>query len=230
MGFVSIDQIAGQDQLKCTAFANKTREPLGATVPGNDSKLDFRLPEPRIFRGDAKGAGHRRFTTASQGEAIHRCNYGLAKCFDERESLLTPLGELTCLLAVDGRELCDIGTGNERFLSRSSQDYTLDSGILFRRMKRRVKFLNSLSVERIHHLRAIHRDVSGRSFHLIRDVFEAGGHFCSTHGTSPLPAKWVSPERGLVLLPAPLVVPLHSRAMPLPFLQKRRVRAILVRC
>src|SRR3984957_2545666 len=186
MGFVSIDQITGQDQLKRTAFANKTRKPLGAAIPGNDPKLNFRLPELRIFRGDTKGAGHRRFTTASQGEAIHGCDHRLAKCFDEGESLLALLGELTRLLAVDGRELCDIGTSNERFLSRSSQDYAFDSGILFRRMKRRVKFLNSLLVERVHHLRAIHGDVSGRSFNLIRDVFEAGGDFCSTHGASPL--------------------------------------------
>jgi hypothetical protein len=38
---------------------------------------------------------------------------GLPSVFDERESHLAPLAELTRLLAVDGRELCDIGTSND---------------------------------------------------------------------------------------------------------------------
>src|ERR1700733_10448543 len=186
MSFVSIDQVTGQDQLKCTAFTNETWQPLRPAIAGNDPEPDFRLAELRVFRGDTNGAGHRCFTTASQGEAIHGCNYRLAKCLDEKEGLLAFLGELTCFLTVDGRKLSDIGTSNERLLSSSGQNDASDCGILLRRMKRSVEFFNGPPVERIHHLWAIQGDVTDRSLDLIRDVFEAGGYFYSTHETSPL--------------------------------------------
>src|SRR6202047_3842148 len=170
MGFVSIDQIASEDELQSSPFANEAREPLRAAIPGNNPKLDFRLTELRVFRGDTNGACHRRFTTASKGEAIHCCDHRLAKCLKKQERLLAFFGELTCFLTVDCRKLSDIGASNERLLSSSGQDDAFDSDILLRRMKRSAEFFNGLPVERVHHLGSIHGDVSDRSFDLIHDV------------------------------------------------------------
>jgi len=51
-------------------------------------------------------------------------------------------GELTCLVTVDRRKLCDIGTSNERLLSNSGQEDAFDHGTLLRRMKYSVEFFS----------------------------------------------------------------------------------------
>src|ERR1700733_10894515 len=186
MGFMGIDQITSQDQLKCAAFAHETRQPLRSAIAGNDSELDFRLTEPGVFRGDTNGACHRRFTTTSKGEAIHCCDHRLSEVLDKRKHFLAELGEVACRLTVERRELRDICASNERLFSRASQNDAFDCDVVLRRMKQTAEFFNGLPVERVQYLGAIHGDVSGRSFDLIRDVFEAGGYFSSAHKSFPL--------------------------------------------
>ena len=57
--------------LACTATANEARQPLRATVTGDQPELYFGLTELRCVGGDAYLARHRELATAAKREAVH---------------------------------------------------------------------------------------------------------------------------------------------------------------
>src|SRR5579864_3443044 len=78
-----IDDVAGQDELECSASSDQTRHALRTSITGHDSKLYFWLPEFRALSGDSDRARHRQLAPATQGKAIHCGNDRLAKVLDE---------------------------------------------------------------------------------------------------------------------------------------------------
>jgi hypothetical protein len=69
--FCRVDRIPGEQQLLCFQGTDEPGEPLGASEPWVDAKVDLRLSYLCCTGGDDEVAGHHDFTAAAKRVAVH---------------------------------------------------------------------------------------------------------------------------------------------------------------
>ena len=87
IGFLSVDDFAGENELQRTPFSDQTWKTLRASAARHDSQFHFGLPELCGFGSDPDRAGHGEFTASAKGKAIHRGDHRLAEIFDKVQVL-----------------------------------------------------------------------------------------------------------------------------------------------
>src|SRR6267154_2521021 len=132
----SIDDVAGEDELECSASSYQTRQALRASIPGHDSKLYFRLTEFRAFGSDSDRARHRQLAPTTQGKAVDCGDDWLAKVLDKVGQCLSATSRLFCFYSCVVGDLGDVGARSKRLPAGAREDDSTDAGIVTRVLER----------------------------------------------------------------------------------------------
>src|SRR5206468_4674942 len=107
-------------------FPYQPRQPLRAAVAGRDSQLHLRLPELRVFTGDADVARHRELTATAQGESVDGGDHRLAARLESSEHALPALRARLAVERPLPRQIADVGAGDERVRAPAGKDGAVD--------------------------------------------------------------------------------------------------------
>src|SRR5258707_5436940 len=82
MHFLSSDRCSRKHNLHSAVLAKGARQALCSACPGNDAKINLRLPKTRIFGGHDHVTMHCQFASSPQGIAANGSNHGFMNAFN----------------------------------------------------------------------------------------------------------------------------------------------------
>jgi hypothetical protein len=116
------DHFAGQNQLQRAPLSDQSWQTLRSTAAGNHSQFHFWLSKLCGVNGNANGAGHCRFATATKRKTIDSCNHRLPKILDKIKNLLSVSAGLFRLYGGDLSEFANVSPSDECFIACSSKN------------------------------------------------------------------------------------------------------------
>src|SRR6266478_1289860 len=181
IGFLRVDDSAGQNELQCTAFPDQPRKTLRSAIARHHSDLHFGLTEPRSFSGDSNRAGHRQFTATTERKTIHSSDDRLAEVFNEvSKRLAGPRFLFRRERSIVGH-FADVRAGRKRFVPRSRENDPTHLGIVAGVFERGSQFENSFCVQSVQYFGSIDGHIGNRALLLIQNVLKFQSRSRRTH-------------------------------------------------
>ena len=146
------------------ADADEAGETLGAAAAGDQAELDLRLAELGVVGADAHVAAHRELEPAAEAVAVdrgHERRVGRIHAAADRVEAARRASLVAAGLA-QGRELLDVGAGDERALTGAAQDDRARLGVAVEPADLRLELLDERRRERVHR-RVVDRDERDRA-------------------------------------------------------------------
>src|SRR5882672_4525602 len=121
-----IDDVAGEDELECSASSDQTRHALRASIAGHDSKLYFRLAKFRALTCHSDRARHRQLAPTTQGKTVDCGDDRLTEVLNEVGQSLPSTRFLFCFYSRVVGHLRDVGARSKCLLTDAREDDSMD--------------------------------------------------------------------------------------------------------
>jgi len=165
-GLVRLDVAGGVDHLLRHAWADQTREALGAAEAGGDAETRLGLTEHGGIGADAEITAHGELTAAAERVAADRRDGGNGQGLELAHHVVALLAEALALGLGEAFHLRDVRAGDEGLLPRAAHDQAAD-GVEVNGVERRVKFGEHLRVERVERLGTVDDEIRDRALRFI---------------------------------------------------------------
>ena len=113
VSLLCVDDGAGEQQLERGPAAHEARQPLRASITGNDAQLHLRLAEARVVGSHAQSAGHGQFAASAEGKSLNAGDDRLAERLNAAQNGLAAQGEDLAFFRLGGGEFANIGARGE---------------------------------------------------------------------------------------------------------------------